>query len=438
MDFRPAELIRKKRFGGTHSREELNYLIQEYAQDRLPDYQMSAWLMAVCLRGMTPQETAWLTQEMRDSGQVLNLDHLGATVDKHSTGGLGDKTSLLLAPIVAACGLRVPMMAGRGLGHTGGTLDKLESLPGYNVRLSLQEFETQVRDVGAAIIGQTREICPADRKLYALRDVTGTVDCLPLICASIMSKKLAEGMSALVLDVKFGSGAFMKTLDDADALARALVGIAQHAGKRATAVLSRMDEPLGRFIGNSLEVEECLALLEGRTRASGEGKDFSDTLELTLELAARMLMLGGQARGLDEGRTQAETVLRNGQARERFEQICRAQGADLVAPRPRARTQTEVKCTAAGFFAYRDLEALGFAAIELGAGRKLQDDVLDLSAGVEVVRVPGENVVPGDVLFILHHNEEARATRARACIDNAFTITQKPVARSPLIAKDIA
>jgi pyrimidine-nucleoside phosphorylase len=433
-EFLPSELIRKKRFGGEHTLEELRHLIQGYARDLIPDYQMAAWLMAVCFRGMSARETAWLTQEMRDSGTVLDLSRLGRTVDKHSTGGIGDKTSLILAPLVAAAGVPVPMMAGRGLGHTGGTLDKLESLDGFNVRLDLDAFERQVETLGAAIVGQTAEMCPADRKLYALRDVTGTVDSLPLICGSIMSKKLAEGMSALVLDVKFGSGAFMKSVTDAERLAQALMDIGQRSGKTVTALITRMDEPLGRFIGNALEVRECLDILHGRP-APGPGKGYDDTIELSLTLAAHMIRLGGKADSLEAARALAETLLRDGSAARCFERICRAQGADPSKAPPVARGRETVHSPTDGFFVYKDLEKLGHACVHLGAGRKFQSDRLDHSAGLEVLCAQGQAVRRGDPLFIVHHSEPSRLPAALASLQEAYTVAAEAVPPSPLIAK---
>lgn len=428
MKYLPAELIRKKRFGGEHTRDELHHLIQGYAQDRIPDYQMSAWLMAVCLKGMSDREVSDLTQEMRDSGVVLDFSALGVTVDKHSTGGVGDKTSLILAPVVAAAGVPVPMMAGRGLAHTGGTLDKLESISGFNVALSLEAFRDQVARVGSAIIGQTREFCPADRKLYALRDVTGTVDSLPLICGSIMSKKLAEGMAALALDVKFGSGAFMKTPEEAERLAAALIDIGQRAGKRVVALITRMDEPLGRFIGNALEVHECLEILKDRP-------GFEDTRELSLELAGHMIHLGGKAASPQAGRELAEKLLRDGSALAKFQEICRAQGGNPEADLPRAPHIEDVRAESAGYFTFKNVEKIGLAAVHLGAGRKFQSDKLDLAAGIEVVAQNGQRVAAGDVLFRLHHSDRERAHAALPVLREGFRVTENPVQRSPLIAK---
>lgn len=433
MDFLPAELIRKKRFGGTHTREELRFLIQNYAAEKLPDYQMAAWLMAVCFQGMTPEETAWLTQEMRDSGEVMDLKSLGTTVDKHSTGGIGDKTSLILAPLGAAAGLKVPMMAGRGLAHTGGTLDKLESLSGFKVGLTLEQFRTQISSLGTAIIGQTPQICPADRKLYALRDVTGTVDSLPLICGSIMSKKLAEGATALVLDVKYGSGAFMKTREKAVDLARALKDIGDRSGQRVIALITRMDEPLGRFVGNACEVRECLDIMAGKRADSGKG--YEDTIELTLELAAYMLFLGGRARDEKEGREIAKRHLQDGSALAKFKDMVKAQSGDLESIlRPAALTKT-VTAESDGYFQYIDIEKIGTSAIFLGAGRKFQSDKLDFTAGIEIYKKNGDPVKKGETLFKLFGSADRDYPAAQAELKRSFLLTSQPVTQSPLIAE---
>ena len=432
--FVPAELIRKKRLGHAHSRAEIAYLIEGYVSGQIPDYQISAWLMAICFAGMNGAETAALTEEMRDSGIVLNLEDLAPAVDKHSTGGLGDKTSLLLAPIVACAGIAVPMMAGRGLGHTGGTLDKLESLAGFNVNLSLAEFRAQLEQVGAAIIGQTREMCPADRKLYALRDVTATVESLPLICASIMSKKLAEGMSALVLDVKVGSGAFMKTPAEAEALARALADTGRRAGKQVVALITRMDEPLGRFLGNAVEVRECLDILDNRDAPAG-GKSYADTIELTLHLAGYMLWLGKKAVGPEEGQEIARSILKDGRARAKFGEICRAQGADPLQVMELAPHNHVVLAPRDGYFVYRDVEALGRALVRLGAGRQTQAEKIDFAAGAELLVYPGENVREGDPLMRLFSSTPARIAEALPLVAASFDIVDQPRPRSPLIQK---
>ena len=331
--FLAAELIKKKRSGLEHTREEIEFIIHGFTAGLLPDYQMSAWLMAVYFKGMTPKETASLTEVMLHSGRVLDFTNAKSlAVDKHSTGGVGDKTSMILAPIAAAAGCTVPMIAGRGLGHTGGTLDKLESIPGFNVFLSLDQFAAQVKSIGVAIIGQTGEICPADKKIYALRDVTATVESFALICASIMSKKIAEGIGALVLDVKFGSGAFMKTLEEADQLATKLMDIGTAHGKKVAVLLTDMEQPLGRFIGNSLEIAECVAILKN-DEFMGRGRDdFEDCRELSLALAGQMIWLSGLASSADQGYEKARKVLEDGSAYAKFEDICRAQGGNLGGP----------------------------------------------------------------------------------------------------------
>lgn len=434
MTFLPSELIRKKRFGGEHTSQELKFLIQGFAQEQIPDYQMAAWLMAICFKGMSSRETAWLTQEMRDSGVVLDLSRFGVSVDKHSTGGVGDKTSMILAPLVASFGIPVPMMAGRGLGHTGGTLDKLESIPGFSVQMDFAQFKSQLEKIGCAIIGQTKEICPADRKLYALRDVTGTVDSLPLICGSIMSKKLAEGMSALVLDVKYGSGAFMKNVNEAENLARALSEIGVHSGKKVRALITRMDEPLGRFIGNSLEIYECLEILRGKTGA-GEGKDFSDTIELTIELAAHMIVLGGKTQELDQARNMASCALEDGSALRKFEELCKSQGGDLAEDLPRASNHEDVLAQTSGFMKFNDIEKLGLAGIQIGAGRRFQTDKIDHSAGIEVFCRQGQAITTGQTLFRLYFNDSQKLDAAKAELSSSYEVSSTPVAPSPLIAK---
>jgi pyrimidine-nucleoside phosphorylase len=395
---------------------------------------MAAWIMAICFQGMSGDEIAWLTQEMRDSGVVLDLKHLGVTVDKHSTGGIGDKTSLLLAPIVAAAGIPVPMMAGRGLAHTGGTLDKLESIPGFNVRLDFEHFKKQLQSIGVAIMGQTSEICPADRKLYALRDVTGTVDSLPLICGSIMSKKLAEGMSALVLDIKVGSGAFMKNLEDAERLARALMDIGIRSNKKVTALLTRMDEPLGRFVGNALEVRECLDIMNN-SPAAGEGKSNNDTLELSLELAAHMILLGGKAKSVEEGRMLASRLIKDGSAKKKFLEMCQWQGGDLNTGLPRAKFQEDIRAESEGYFSFANLEKMGLACVHLGAGRAFQNDQLDLSAGVEIFCEQGREVKRGDLIFKVHHSDAGRFNQALPVLKESFSIGETRPKRSPLIIK---
>lgn len=434
MEFLPVEIIRKKRFRQAHTRSEIHFMLGAYTDGRIPDYQMSAWLMAICLSGMNLDETIWLTEEMRDSGKILDLTHLGMTVDKHSTGGVGDKVSLILAPLVAAAGVPVPMIAGRGLGHTGGTLDKLESISGFSVQLTFSQFEKQVAQIGTAIMGQSIEICPADRKLYALRDVTGTIDSLPLICGSIMSKKLAEGMMGLVLDVKYGSGAFMKTLPDAESLAQLLMKTGQRAGKKVMASLTRMHEPLGRFVGNALEVKECLKIL-ARKKFAGIGKSYSDTEALTLHLAGQMIFLGGKSSTPEEGVLLAQKLLDSGAAEEKFRQLCQQQGGDLTQPLSLAKESLNISAETSGYMHYLDVEKIGLAALVLGAGRQQQTDRIDHSAGIEVFRQQGETIERGGPLFTLFASRQEFFPAAVTLIRSSFTISPQPYPQFPLIAK---
>ena len=428
MAFFAAELIKKKRSGLAHTPAEIQFIIDEFVDGRLPDYQMSAWLMAVYFRGMTVAETATLTEVMLHSGRVLDFSKARSiAVDKHSTGGVGDKTSMILAPIAAAAGVTVPMIAGRGLGHTGGTLDKLEAIPGFSVSLSLDQFQKQVSSLGVSIIGQTSEICPADKKIYALRDVTATVESLPLICASIMSKKIAEGIGALVLDVKFGSGAFMKTLDDADLLATKLMEIGKAHGKKVAALLTNMEQPLGRFIGNSLEIGECVAILRG-DEFMGR-RDFDDCRELSLELAGHMIWLGGLARDSKEGYAKAVQTLEDGSAYRKFEEICRAQGG-LLSALPLPQAVHDVVAEADGYVSAIDTGQIGYASLALGAGRLMSTDELDLTAGIEIHRKLGEPVRKGEKLYTLFVRDSSLVSKfvdAQARVLSATTISlQKP------------
>ena len=436
MSFFPAELIKMKRSGRQHTREEIQFIIDGFVSGSLPEYQMSAWLMAVYFKGMTAKETATLTDVMLHSGRVLDFSNAKSiAVDKHSTGGVGDKASMILAPIAAAAGVTVPMIAGRGLGHTGGTLDKLEAIPGFSVNLSLEKFSEQVRTLGVAIIGQTAEICPADKKIYALRDVTATVESLPLICASIMSKKIAEGIGALVLDVKFGSGAFMKTIEEADQLATSLMAIGTAHGKRVSALLTNMEQPLGRFIGNSLEIGECVAILKNE-KFLGRS-DFDDCRELSLELAGRMIWLGGLAKDEKAGYARAVEVLENGSAYKKFEEICKAQGGDL-AKLPMPTSQVDILAESDGFVNKIDTEQVGYAAIALGAGRLKSSDELDLTSGIEIHKKLGESVRKGEKLYTLFVKDSSRESKfadAKVRLLLATTISlQKPTVAA-LIAK---
>ena len=417
---RADELIIRKRNGGTLTREEIAFLVDGYTCGSLPDYQMAAWLMAVYFRGMTPAETADLTDVMLRSGDVLDLSDLsGAKVDKHSTGGVGDKTSLVLAPVVAAAGVRVPMISGRGLGHTGGTLDKLEAIPGFRVHLSLTEFRAALAKIGCGLIGQTQEIAPADKKIYALRDVTGTVESVPLITASILSKKLAEGIDALVLDVKVGSGAFMKDLASATKLATSLLTIGRQMGKRVVALLTRMDQPLGYAVGNALEVAEAIETLEG-----GGPEDFRS---LCQELGAWMLLLGGGAGDLGGARKQFDDLIRSGSAAEKFAQIIEQQGGDAgvvsnTQRLPQARHQTPFVLAGEGYLERIEAERVGRAAMVLGAGRQHMQDRIDPAVGLMLHKKVGDRVAAGEPVATLHYNDPDRLPGAQAHLQGAFSL----------------
>jgi pyrimidine-nucleoside phosphorylase/thymidine phosphorylase len=431
---RAVDLIRKKRDSGEHSREEIDFLISGYTRGEIPDYQMAAWLMATWLRGLNRSEIASLTEAMLHSGEVLNLVDLhGKKVDKHSTGGVGDKTSLILAPIVAAGGLTVPMISGRGLGHTGGTLDKLESIPGFNVNLSLEAFRNVLRECGMGLIGQTAEIAPADKKIYALRDATSTVENIGLICASIMSKKLAEGIDALVLDVKTGSGAFMKREEDSVHLAEVMVETGQRMGKKVVALITGMDQPLGRMAGHSNEVIECIEVLRGRGPA--------DLRELSLELSAWMFFLGERTKSVDEGRALAESMIASGHALERFRHCIRAQGADdLIVEKPqllpRARSRVDVLSPSPGFITATNCENLGIALAMLGGGREKKEDAIDHAVGLEFHKRIGDRVEKGEPLVTIHYNSGAKLAEAKNLIANSYEIGETaPREKRPLIRR---
>ena len=420
---RAVDLIRRKRDAGELTPQEIHELIAAYTGGDVPDYQMSAWLMAVVLRGMSRVEIAALTEAMLHSGSVLDFSGLaGRKVDKHSTGGVGDKTSLVIAPIVAAGGVKVPMISGRGLGHSGGTLDKLESIPGFNVNLSLTEFRHVLETCGCALIGQTAEIAPADKKIYALRDVTGTVESPALICASIMSKKLAEGIDALVLDVKTGSGAFMKTLDDAAGLAELLVETGKRMGKKVVALLTDMNQPLGRTAGNAMEVAESIEVLSGGGPA--------DLRELCLELAAWMFFLGDRVKTVEEGKKLASDLIASGQAREKFREIVGLQGGDTgaiddPARLPQARHTLDICSAATGFVASIQCEQLGVAGVALGGGRERKEDRIDPAVGLRFHKRIGDRVERGEPLCTLHYNLEGRLGEARKLAESAYSIARE-------------
>jgi pyrimidine-nucleoside phosphorylase len=430
--FRAIDVIRKKRDGGELSRCEIESMVNAYTRGDVPDYQVSAWLMAVVLRGMTRSETAALTDAMLRSGEVLDLSSLPARkVDKHSTGGVGDKTSLVLAPLAAAAGVAVPMISGRGLGHTGGTLDKLESIPGFNVNLSVEKFLRVLETCGCAMIGQTAEIAPADRKLYALRDVTGTVESPYLICASIMSKKLAEGIDALVLDVKTGSGAFMKSEKDAAFLAELMVETGERMGKQVVALITDMDQPLGCMIGNALEVVEVVELLRG------EGPE--DLRELCLELAGWMLHLGGVADTVAEGRKGGKKLIASGKALDKFRQMVELQGGDPRAiddPKklPQAQHTMIVSSPKNGYLVSLQCEQVGTACVILGGGREHKEDSVDPAVGIVLHKKVGDAVSAGEALATIHYNAEARAARARQLLLESYQIADSPTReKRPLI-----
>lgn len=417
---RVVDIIRGKRDGRELSRDEISFLVLAYTRDEVPDYQIAAWLMATLLRGMTPAELEALTDAMLHSGQVLDLSDIpGPKADKHSTGGVGDKTSLVLAPLAAAGGLIVPMISGRGLGHTGGTLDKLESIPGFNVNLSLEQFRGQLRQCGCAMIGQTPEIAPADKKLYALRDVTGTVESPPLICASIMSKKLAEGTESLVLDVKTGDGAFMKKEADAIYLARLMVETGQRMGRNVVALITDMEQPLGRNVGNALEVSECLDVLRNQGAA--------DLRDLCLELTAWMFYLAGTSASVEEGRRKGEQLLANGKALEKFREIVRLQGGDEksvddASRLPQARHQLDVAAPQGGFVHRIHCEQTGVASMLLGGGRETKEDSVDFAVGMVLHKKVGDAVKAGEALCTLHYNSEWHLEEARRLMERNYSI----------------
>jgi pyrimidine-nucleoside phosphorylase/thymidine phosphorylase len=433
---RPYELIQAKRDGRQIAAADIAALVDGFTRGEIPDYQMAAFCMAVFFRGMDDAEVGALTEAMLHSGDVLDLSDVpGSKVDKHSTGGVGDKVSLALAPLAAACGVKVPMISGRGLGHTGGTLDKLEAIPGFRTDLPVDRFHALVRDVGACLVGQTARLAPADRKLYALRDVTATVESIPLIAASIMSKKLAEGIDALVLDVKVGSGAFMKTAGDARALARTLVAIGRRSGKKVAALLTDMSQPLGRAVGNALEVAETLELLRGG------GPD--DLRALTIEETAEMLVLGGAAADSAAAQARVAAAIADGSGLAKLEEIVRAQGGDPLALRdperlPRAPRTYAVVAPAGGWVQEVDGQAVGLAAVALGAGRARLEDRVDPAVGLVVHKRIGDTVERGEPLCTVHEGDRSEErTRVAARIEGAFRIGAAPVPRPPLVIERV-
>jgi pyrimidine-nucleoside phosphorylase/thymidine phosphorylase len=417
---RAVDVIQKKRNGHELTKDEIAFFIEGYTRGSIPDYQASALAMAVFFKGMTAAETVALTESMMHTGEVLDLSDLpGPKVDKHSTGGVGDKTSMVLAPLAAACGVYVPMISGRGLGHTGGTLDKLESIPGFRVGLSLDEFRAVLRQSHLGLIGQTPEIAPADRKLYALRDVTSTVESRPLIAASIMSKKMAEGIDALVLDVKTGDGAFMVEEEDARALAEAMLAIGKGMGKKIVALITDMERPLGRTVGNALEIAECIETLQGKGPA--------DLETLSVELAAWMLSLAGVAPSLDAARTRVRGALSSGAGLEKFQEVIALQGGDPrvcddLSRLPRAAESVELRAESAGRVTGIACRAVGTAAMLLGAGRETVDSRIDPGVGFVLRKKVGDAVAEGDSLVSVHVNDRRRLDEALAMLRGAIRV----------------
>jgi pyrimidine-nucleoside phosphorylase len=425
------ELIELKRDGGTHTAGELKRLVDAYVSDEMPDYEMAAWLMAAYLRGLDHDETVALTDAMARSGRVMDLSEVpGTKVDKHSTGGVGDKTTIALAPMVVACGAPVAKMSGRGLGHTGGTLDKLESIPGFRVEMTPEAFVAQVREVGLAVIAQSPDVDPADKKMYALRDVTGTVSSTPLIVSSIISKKIAGGADAIVLDVKVGSGAFMKTVEDARHLAAELTRTGEALGRRVVTVVTDMDQPLGLAVGNALEIREAILALRG------EGPE--DLFQECLALGSRMLHLAGVARDLDDGRAMLVTAVESGMALDTFRLWVAAQGgdarvADDLSLLPAAACRREVRAEQGGWVAAFDAEAVGRAAMAMGAGRSSVDDVIDHAAGLVLAAKVGDRVEPGGLLVTLHAASASLLDAGEERFGAAVRMSATPVGERDLV-----
>ena len=429
------DLILKKKKGLELTEEEIRYMIEGYTNGSIPDYQMSAMTMAICFQGMTPEETKNLTIAMAESGDMLDLSEIqGIKVAKHSTGGVGDKTSLVLGPMVAALGVSVAKMSGRGLGHTGGTIDKLESFTGFTTGLSKETFIKNVNEIHIAIAGQTADLAPADKKLYALRDVTGTVDQMSLIASSIMSKKLASGADAIVLDVKTGDGAFMKELEDSIALAEAMVSIGKLAGKKMAAIISDMDQPLGNAVGNILEVKEAIDTLKG------DGP--KDLEELVLTLGSYMVVAAEKAHSLEEARALLEQTLKDGSAFETFKQFIVAQGGsedEVLYPEKLSQAQyvEDVISTKSGFLQKIQTEEIGRISLLLGGGRETKESEIDLTVGIVLNKKRGDNVKAGDVLATIHANDRDKLEQAKNRLMEAYTIAEEKVKKVPLIKEVI-
>lgn len=430
---RAVDLILKKKNGGVMSKPEIEWLVDGFVKGKVPDYQMAAWMMAVCFQGMNPQETGALTDVMMRSGGMVDLSALpGVKVDKHSTGGVGDTTTLIVAPLVAACGGTVAKMSGRGLGHTGGTLDKLESVPGVNVEIPMERFFEIVKEIGLCVMGQTEGLVPADKRMYALRDVTGTVSSIPLIASSVMSKKLAAGADAIVLDVKMGTGAFMQTLPEAQALARTMVEIGAHMGRRTVALVTDMNQPLGMAVGNGLEVREAIELLAGKI-PSGD-----PLYEVSMLLASHMLLLSGLAKNEAEARAKLTQALTSGAGLQKLGAMLRALGGDVrCIEEPDSLCIVEKKIPvalgAAGYIAAMRAEEIGVAAQLLGAGRATKEDHIDPAVGLVMHKRQGMHVAADEPVATLYVNDPAHVEEAAALVRAAFTLSQEPPASMPMV-----
>ncbi|MFZ3064784.1 MAG: thymidine phosphorylase [Nitrospirota bacterium] len=432
---RAYDIILKKRKGNKLTKEEIAFFVNSYTKGGIPDYQASVLLMTIYFKGMDDEETANLTEAMMNSGDVYDLSSIsGKKIDKHSTGGVGDKVSIILAPLVASAGVVVPMMSGRGLGHTGGTLDKLESIPGFRTNLTKDEFISNLKKINVAMIGQSELIAPADKKLYALRDVTGTIESIPLIASSIMSKKLAEGIDGLVLDVKTGSGAFMKKERDAVRLAKNMAAIGKKTGKKVVALITDMDQPLGNAIGNSLEIKECIEVLKGRGP--------QDLIDITLELGAYMLKLAGKVNNVAKGKDILKRHLSDGSAYQRFRDMVELQGGDVRAidnPSllPSAKFSKELLSERTGYILKMDTEAIGIASCILGAGRERIEDKIDPAVGIVIDKKNGDKVKIGERLALLHYNAEDRLAETYKKLQGAYLISSKRPKKRQLIRRII-
>lgn len=433
MSYLFSELIKIKRSKKTLTEDQINFIIQEYSNEKIPDYQMASLLMAIFLNGLNHKETAWLTKAMLNSGITINFNNPKTFyVDKHSSGGVGDKTSMILSSIVACMpDVKVPMISGRGLGHTGGTLDKLESIPNFHTRMDVDNFKSIVNKVGAAIVGQTSDICPADKKIYSLRDVTGTIESLPLICASIMSKKLAEGIDGLVLDIKCGSGAFMKNIKDAQKLAKGLKSIGLLSGKKMSVLITNMEQPLGRFCGNALEIKECIEIMSNREFIVDNYDLYYECRELSLQLAAEMIYLSGKFKSLKESYIECERILKSGEALNKFKEIVKSQGGNIEGL-PSPKYSVHVKSDQSGYVHSFDTEQVGICGIYLKAGRAKAEDELDYTAGIEFRKKIGQKVSANEVLFILHGSDEALLKSQVDFLKKTITIKSKKVPRKSI------